>query len=438
MPTPRRRTTTAAQRAQWSDERQAKLADLHSRIVEQVATLTDADQWRAWLAFAANFHSYSFNNTIAIWMQRPDATWVAGIKRWNSLGRSVRTGERGIAILAPITARKTSTTEPDPAPAQPAPAQPAPASLGPAGQPGVVELTGARVTAFIEATLTRLDGGQAPPTGRVLRGFTIATVFDISQTDGPPIDAPTRPQRCDVDVALLTGQAPAGVWDALVRVATDHGYRIERGDCGGPNGFIRWTEHLIKIRDDVDDAQAVKTLIHELGHMLLHDPGDFIDGSTLRCQGEQEVEAESIAFLAAAHVGLDTSDYTFGYVTGWAEEAVRATGKAPHDIVQATGVRVVRAAATLTTAVDDALGQGEPPLAHTLAQHVADGTQAAAEIRQTAHAALATAPTIQPGPFDPPPPAARAFPPPAPPGAAASAAPAPPSAPAATGNHRHR
>ena len=437
MPT-HRRTTTPAQRAQWSDERHAKLAELHTRIVEQVATLTDADQWRAWLAFAANFHSYSFNNTIAIWMQRPDATWVAGIKRWNSLGRTVRKGERGIAILAPVTAKKTTTTDPDPPPAPPQPAQPAPGPIGPAGQPGVVELTGARVTAFIEATLTRLDGGQAQPTGRVLRGFTIATVFDISQTDGPPIDAPTRPQRCDVDVALLTGKAPAGVWDALAHVATDHGYRIERGDCDGSNGFISWAEHLIKVRNDVDDAQAVKTLIHELGHLLLHDPGDFIDGSTLRCRGEQEVEAESIAFLTAAHVGLDTSDYTFGYVTGWAEEAVRATGTAPHDIVQATGVRVVRAAATLTTAVDDALGQGEPPVAHTLAQHVADGAQAAAKIRQTAQAALVIAPTTPPGLLDPPPPAARAFPPPAPPSAAAPAAPAPASTPTPTGNHRRR
>ena len=438
MPARRRTAPTPTQRTQWSDERQAKLAELHTRIVEQVATLTDADQWRAWLSFATNFHSYSFHNTIAIWMQRPDATWVAGIKRWNSLGRTVRKGERGIAILAPITAKTASTTEPDPVSTQPPPTQPAPASAGSGGQPGVMRPTGVQVAAFIEPALNRLDAGEAPPTGRLLRGFRIVTVFDISQTDGPPIDAPARPRRSDVDVALLTGQAPAGVWDAFVHVATDHGYRIERGDCGGPNGFICWAEHLIKVRDDVDDAQAVKTLIHELGHLLLHDPGDFIDGSTLRCRGEQEVEAESIAFLTAAHVGLDTSEYTFGYVTGWAEEAARVTGKAPHDIVQATGVRVVRAAAALTTAVDDALGQGEPPVADTLAQHVAEGTRAAAKIRQAAHAALATAPTIQPGPFHPPSPAARAFPPPAPPGPAASAAPAPASAHAATGNHRHR
>ena len=106
----RRRAPTAAQRQRWDDERQAKLADLHTLIVEQVATLTNAEQWRAWLDFATRFHTYSFGNTIAIWRQWPDATWVAGIKRWNAMGRRVRKGERGIAILAPITGRKAPVT----------------------------------------------------------------------------------------------------------------------------------------------------------------------------------------------------------------------------------------------------------------------------------------------------------------------------------------
>jgi DNA primase len=432
MPARRRATPTPAQRTQWADERQEKLADLHARIVDQVATLTNGDQWRAWLQFATQFHTYSFNNTIAIWMQAPHATWVAGFKRWAQLGRHVRKGEHGIAILAPMTARKTDPA----APAGPDSADPPP-PVGPAGTPGVIELTGATVTAFIEAALNQLDGGEPQRPGRILRGFKIATVFDITQTDGPDIDAPTRPGRADVEATLLSGQAPDGVWDALVAIADEHGYRVERGYCDGANGYIRWADHLIKVRDDVDDAQAVKTMIHELGHALLHDPADFVDGWTAACRGEKEVEAESTAFLVAAHVGLDTSDYTFGYVTGWAERAVATTQKAPHEIVQATGARVVRAAATLTAALDTAVGHGEEPVTAELAQRVDTGVRTAAEARVVAETALVEAGQAQPGLFDTPPAAGRAFPPPARPGQAAlPALPPGPQAPASIRRHR--
>ena len=394
---------TAEQRQQWADARQAKLADLHTQLVDQVSTLTNADQWRAWLSFATRFHSYSFNNMILIWLQRPDATWIAGIKRWNSMGRTVRTGERGISILAPVTAR-VEAAENDPT--NPVPPDPPGQHLGPVGQPGVVSVTGASVTALVEAALARLDPPAAQP-GRVLRGFKIATVFDIDQTEGEEIEPPQRPLASDVDAVLLSGQAPPGVWDALVGIAQEHGYRVERGFCDGANGYIRYSDHLIKVRDDVDDVQAVKTLAHELGHALLHGPGDFFGGVTGACRGEKEVEAESTAFLVAAHVGVDTSDYTFGYVTSWAEQAVSTTGKAPHEIVQATGARVVRAATELTTALDDALGHGEPAVAPALAQRVAAGVQAAARVRATVQTAAATQASL----FDTAPAAGRAFPP---------------------------
>ncbi len=367
---------------------------------------------------------------ILIWLQRPDATWVAGIKRWNSMGRTVRKGERGIAILAPVTARVESA-ENDPT--DPAPPDPPGQHLGPAGQPGVVSVTGAAATALVEAALARLDPAATQP-GRVLRGFKIATVFDIAQTEGDPIEPPQRPLLSDVDAVLLSGQAPPGVWDALVGIAVEHGYRVERGFCDGANGYIRYADHLIKVRDDVDDAQAVKTLAHELGHMLLHSPTDFLGGVTGKCRGEKEVEAESTAFLVAAHVGVDTSDYTFGYVTGWAEQAVSTTGKPPHEIVQATGARVVRAATELTTALDDALGYGEPEVAPALAERVAAGVQAAARVRTTAQTAAATQASL----FDTAPAAGRAFPPLADLPATAPPPEAPAAAPAAAVRGRRR
>jgi hypothetical protein len=423
---PPRRKATAARREQWAQQRQDKLAQVHTQLVDQVATLTDADAWRSWLSFASRFHGYSFNNVVLIQVQRPDATWVAGIKRWNSMGRLVRQGEHGIAILAPVTARVDGK---EPEPTDPGEPEPAGSHLGPAGPAGVVSMTGAGATALVEAA-SRLDNAATLP-GRVLRGFKIATVFDIAQTEGDPIDPPARPGLSDVEVVLLSGQAPPGVWDALVGIAAGHGYRVERGFCDGANGYIRYADQLIKVRDDVDDAQAVKTLAHELGHMLLHDPGDFLGGMTGACRGEKEVEAESTAFLVAAHAGLDTSSYTFGYVTGWAEQAVATTGKTPHEIVAASGARVVRAAAELTTALDVALGYAEPPVPPALAQQVAAGVQAAALVRTDAQSAA----TSQPSLFDGPPAAGRAFPAPTPqtqPAAAWFAAAGPPAPLAST------
>jgi N-terminal domain of anti-restriction factor ArdC len=423
---PGRRAPTGAQRQKWAEQRHAKLAELHTQLVEQVSTLTDGEAWRAWLSFATRFHAYSFNNMILIWKQRPEATWVAGIKRWNSMGRRVRKGERGIAILAPVTARP-DTAEPEPVPPDP----PSP-NLGPAAAPVLVAVTAAAATALVEAALAQLDN-PANKLGRVLRGFTIATVFDLAQTEGDPVQPPHRPTASDVDALLLGGQAPPGVWDALVGIAGEHGYRVQRGFCDGANGYIRYAEHLIRVRDDVDDAQAVKTLAHELAHMLLHSPDDFLGEFTGACRGEKEVEAESTAFLLAAHAGLDTGEYTFGYVTGWAEQAVTQTGKAPHEIVQATGARVVRAATQLTTALDTALGHGEPEVAAALVQRVGAGVQAAAQARTSAQAAAAAQATL----FDTEPAAGRAFPPPTPTAAlpAATRPPAPPASPA-RGPHR--
>src|SRR5262249_30070535 len=114
----------------------------------------------------------------------------------------------------------------------------------------------------------------------------------------------------------------------------------------------------------------------------------------------------SAAFLVAAHAGLDTSTYTFGYVSGWAEQAVEATGKTPHEIVAASGARVVCVAAQLTAALDKALGHGEPPVPAALAERAATGVQAATQLRTSAETATAAQATH----FDGASTAARAFP----------------------------
>jgi len=294
-----RRPTTPAQQAKAAEAREAKLAGLHQTLTEQVSALASGPQWRRWLEVAAKFHNYSFNNTLLLLAQKPDATQVAGYNLWQELGRQVVKGEKGLAILAPVT-RKIESDETDSATA-----------AEPQGAEQVVA-----------------DSGESAATARRVVGFRPVYVWDVSQTSGDPLPAPPMPQ-------LLAGQAPEGLWDALAAQCTAAGFTVTRkpiaGDAG-PNGYTAYATHEVVVRSDVDDAQAVKTLAHELGHVLMHDPAGFTDGQTGSCRGDREVEAESLAYLVAADHGLDTAEYTFAYVAGWAAQtgdvaaALRASG----------------------------------------------------------------------------------------------------------------
>ena len=214
--------------------------------------------------------------------QNPNATQVAGYNLWHDLGRHVVKGEKGLAILAPVTRR----------------AAPEVGTVG-------AETGGPAPTATSMV--------EPEPGVRKVVGFRPAFVWDISQTSGNPLPTPLMP-------VLLAGHAPAGLWDALQAQCETAGFTVQRreiaGDAG-PNGYTAYAAHEVVVRSDVDDAQAVKTLAHELGHVLMHDPAGFTDGQTMQCRGDREVEAESPAYLVAADHGLDTAGYTFAYVGRW-------------------------------------------------------------------------------------------------------------------------
>ena len=181
------------------------------------------------------------------------------------------------------------------------------------------------------------DGSGSP--SRIV-GYRVTHVWDVSQTSGTPLPEPPSPQ-------LLRGQAPPGLWDRLAELMRDAGFRLERGGCPGVNGYTDFASRLVRVRDDVDDAQAVKTLAHELGHVRLHapsrpDPSALLQaGTTAACRGTAEVEAESFAFIVAASHGLPTGDYSFPYVATWAQQV---RGTPPAQAVRATGARVISAA----------------------------------------------------------------------------------------------
>ena len=235
-------------------------------------------------------------------VQRPDASRVAGYQTWQSLGRQVRKGEQGIKILAPVTRRKTVADDQDSAAKGPAAAAACP--LAP--------------RARLLAPAPESSAEQGPSAPRRIVGVRIAFVFDVSQTDpipgaAPLPEPPPRPQ-------LLTGEAPPGLWDGLARQVDEAGFALSMADPGGgARGRTNHLTHQVEVSPDLEPAQQVKTLAHELGHVLLHDPVQLPVEVLHKPggRGRVELEAESVAYLVTAAHGLDSSGYTFAYVGGW-------------------------------------------------------------------------------------------------------------------------
>jgi hypothetical protein len=265
------------------DERSGKRDDLLAELATGVAELTTSDRWREFLDVQSRFHSYSFLNTLAIQLQRPDATRVAGFNTWRRLGRQVRRGEKGLAILAPITRRIRLDQE---------------------GDEQVI--------------------AGAPSTFRVVH------VFDVAQTDGKEL-----PSICE----RLDGEGAGGAYTRLVAVAHSLSYTVEEDYLpGGRNGDCSFEARRIRVEVTNSEVQQVKTLAHEIAHSMLHEGFDD--------RALAELEAESVAFIVCRALGIDSASYTFGYVAGWAgggAEAVAAI-KAAGARIQRTADAILRVA----------------------------------------------------------------------------------------------
>ncbi|MGO1487841.1 MAG: ArdC-like ssDNA-binding domain-containing protein [Arachnia sp.] len=291
------RQATAEDKAKWAVQRQEKLTILQEQLAEGLQQLMDATGWMAWLKVAQHFHTYSLNNQILIAVQNPAATQVAGYRAWQAAGRQVIKGEKGISILAPVTAPRT---DPD-------------------GHP------------LLDANGTQLRG---------IVGVKPATVFDISQTDGPPLPQPKIEAR-----QLLQGQAPEGMWDNLEDYGSRLGFTVNVGDCHPAEGLTHFLRRDITILNGFDPAHAASVLAHEVGHASMHDPGTPQRQATISCRGLVEVEAESFAWLVNNDWGLDSTPDSFHYLAGWTASAANETNTTPMEILTVTANRV-RTAAT--------------------------------------------------------------------------------------------
>jgi hypothetical protein len=321
-----------ATRQEARQAREAKLDELHERLTGAVERLVSGPDWAQALAFSVRFRARSFSNGLLIWAQHaaayeqgrvpePFPSYVAGYKQWQQLGRQVEKGQPGYQILAPVTGRFAT-------------ANPADAD-----------------------SWRRLGKGEKPRPGEVVRskmvGVRPAYVWDVSQTTGDPIPEPPAPR-------LLEGEAPAGLWEGLAAQVEAAGFSVLRvpheGMIHGANGMTDYTAMTVAVRENMDPAAQVKTLAHELGHVILHGP----DADEARQhRGIGEVEAESVALMIGAAHGMDTSGYTIPYVSTW---AARVDGKEPVEVVKATGERVRKTALAILDQLDtEQIGDGTPP-----------------------------------------------------------------------------
>lgn len=246
---------------------------------EGVHFLFVSERWKEYLDFLSRFHSYSVNNTIAIFFQKPDSTLVASFTDWQKMGRTVRKGEKGMRIIAPHT-YKTENEDGD--------------------------------------EETRL-------------GFHIAHCFDISQTYGK--DIPDSPcQTLDEDVEDYGSLRSALCAISPVPVSYEH---ID----GTANGYFSPAECRIVVKDDLSDLQSIKTTIHEIAHAWLHSKGAEEENSSQRTR---EVQAESVAYVVCRYLGLDTSDYSFGYIAGWSANQSLDELKSSLEAITRTADKIIK------------------------------------------------------------------------------------------------
>ena len=249
-----------------------RVKTLINKLTEGTSAVFTSEKYKQYLAAMSRFHGYSFNNILLILWQQPEASYVAGYKTWENLERYVRKGEKGITILAPCPKKYVKSV------------------------PVIDPVTG-------ESLLDEHGQVKSEQKEFTYTSFRPTTVFDISQTEGKALPTLAEELSGKVQDYQILMDSIRDIAPVPIRFDIWHESK---------KGYYSLAEKEILIKSGMSEMQTIKTAVHETAHSILHK-----DTAHLKDSATMEVEAESIAYVVCQSLGLDTSDYSFGYLAGW-------------------------------------------------------------------------------------------------------------------------
>lgn len=281
-----------------------KVKEITDKLEAGLKELFESEKYKSYLSTMSKFHNYSFNNTLLIAMQKPEATLVAGYQAWQkNFERHVNKGEKAIRILAPVPYKiKEERDKLDP-------------------------VTG-------EMMFDENGMPQKEETEVTIPAFRAVSVFDVSQTDGKPIP------ELEVNELLSTVEGYEDFVQALMNISP---VPIAFEDIPGDSkGYFSTAEKRIAVQENMSESQTLKTMVHEVAHSRLHDKevNQSMD-IPVKDRNTKEVEAESVAFTVCQHFGIDTSDYSFGYIAGWSSGRNMKELKSSLDTIRKTASELI-------------------------------------------------------------------------------------------------
>ena len=280
-----------------------KVQEITEKLEQGIKELFESEKYKTYLNTMSKFHNYSFNNTMLIAMQKPDATLVAGFKAWQkNFDRHVKKGEKGIRILAPAPYKIKEERD----------------KIDPVTQELLLDKDGNPQKEEVEITIP---------------AFRAVSVFDVAQTDGKPIpELAAKELLSDVE----------GYQDMIRAVEAISPVPIELEEIAGDSKvYYDRDAKRIAVQENMSEGQTLKTMIHEVAHSKLHSKEVEQDEQMKKDRNTKEVEAESIAYTVCQHFGVDTSDYSFGYIAGWSSGRDTKELRASMDTIRRTASELI-------------------------------------------------------------------------------------------------